>query len=53
MYDRGTSPELLERHPELHGIIGAKTALYPYENPEAPDPEKIAPFMGTGTDPYA
>ena len=43
-----TSPQLLEKYPELARIIGA--ALYPYDDTRNPTPERIAPFMQTGTD---
>ena len=33
MYDKVTSSDLLKKHPELEGILGAKTALYPYDDP--------------------
>ena len=51
MYDRDTSPQLLEKYPELERVIG--NALYPFEDPQGPDPARIAPFKLTGTDPYA
>ena len=44
-------PELLETYPELNAILG-RDHLYPYR--EHNDyPERIAPFMRTGTDPFA
>lgn len=44
-------PELLETYPELKAILG-RDHLYPYR--EHNDyPERIAPFMRTGTDPFA
>jgi hypothetical protein len=46
-----TSPQLLEKYPDLERIIGK--ALYPYDDPQNPEPSRIAPFMLTGTDPYA
>ena len=46
-----TSPQLLEKYPELARVIGK--ALYPYEDPQNPDPVRIAPMMRTGTDPFA
>ena len=46
-----TSPQLLEKYPELARVIGK--ALYPYEDARAPEPSRIAPFMRTGTDPFA
>ena len=46
-----TSPQLLEKYPELARIIGK--SLYPYENPQAPDYGRVAPFMRAGTDPFA
>jgi len=50
-YDRDTSPQLLEKHPELAKLIGHP--LYPYLDPQNPDPSRIAPFMLAGQDPYA
>ena len=46
-----TTPALLKKHPELARIVGK--ALYPYEDPQNPQPDRIAPFMRTGTDPFA
>ncbi len=46
-----TSPQLLAKYPELERIIGK--ALYPYEDSQNPAPERIAPFMKAGTDPFA
>jgi hypothetical protein len=51
MYDRSTSPQLRQKYPELERMIAP--ALYPYENPQGPDPMRIAPFIRTGTDPFA
>jgi ectoine hydroxylase-related dioxygenase (phytanoyl-CoA dioxygenase family) len=51
LYDADTSPQLREKYPELDRIIGKP--LYPYANPQAPDPKRIAPFMRAGTDPFA
>ena len=45
-----TSPQLLEKFPELQRVIGK--SLYPYEDPQNPDWERVAPFMQTGTDPF-
>lgn len=50
-YEIGTSPQLLEKYPELARIIGK--ALYPYEDSQNPEPSRIRPFMRTGTDPFA
>jgi len=50
-YEIGTSPQLLEKFPELERIIGK--ALYPYEDSRNPEPARIKPFMDTGTDPFA
>jgi len=50
-YETGTSPQLLEKYPELERIIGK--ALYPYEDSRNPEPARIKPFMDTGTDPFA
>ncbi len=46
-----TSPQLLQKYPELEKVIGK--SLYPYENPRNPDPSRIGPFLRTGTDPFA
>jgi len=51
MYDRDTSPQLLQKYPELERVIGKP--LYPYEDPQRPERSRIAPFKLTGTDPYA
>ncbi len=45
-----TSPQLLEKYPELEKVIGK--SLYPYEDPQNPDPTRIAPMMRSGTDPF-
>ena len=50
-YEVGTSPQLLQKYPELERIIGK--ALYPYEDSQNPARDRIAPFMRTGTDPFA
>jgi len=50
-YEQGTSPQLLEKYPELERLIGK--ALYPYDDSQNPDPNRIAPFMRAGTDPFA
>ena len=44
-------PKLLRKYPALSEIIGQ--ALYPYSDPKNPDQSRVAPFMHTGTDPYA
>ena len=46
-----TSPQLLEKYPELARVIGK--SLYPYDDAQNPSPERIMPFMKTGTDPFA
>ena len=46
-----TSPQLLDKYPELARVIGK--SLYPYDDPRNPDRERIAPFLRTGTDPFA
>ncbi|MEZ5560616.1 MAG: phytanoyl-CoA dioxygenase family protein [Pseudomonadales bacterium] len=51
LYETDVSPQLLQKHPELERIIGK--ALYPYADSQNPDRERIAPFMRTGTDPFA
>lgn len=49
---RGRLPQdLLDRHPELDRIIGRP--LYPYDDPQGPEPDRIAPLMRAGTDPFA
>jgi hypothetical protein len=45
------SPELLEKFPELARVIGK--SLYPYDDSRNPDPDRIAPMMRSGTDPFA
>ena len=50
-YEMDTSPQLLNKYPELKKIIGK--ALYPYEDSRNPEPARIKPFMDTGTDPFA
>jgi ectoine hydroxylase-related dioxygenase (phytanoyl-CoA dioxygenase family) len=50
-YEQGTSAELLEKYPELKRVIGK--SLYPYDDSRNPEPSRIAPFMRTGTDPFA
>ena len=44
-------PVLLEKYPELETILG-RNHLYPYKE-HNDHPERIAPFMRTGTDPFA
>ena len=44
-------PELLQKYPQLERIIGK--ALYPYDDSQNPERSRIAPFMRTGTDPFA
>ena len=46
-----TSPQLLQKYPELERVIGK--ALYPYENAQAPDYSRVGPLMRAGTDPFA
>ena len=43
-------PELMEKHPELKRVLGEH--LYPYKE-HNDKPERVAPFMLTGTDPFA
>ena len=50
LYDRTTSPQLLQKYPELDRIVGKP--LYPYENPQAPDRDRVAAFKETGTDQF-
>ena len=51
MYDRTVSPQLRQKFPELDRVIGKP--LYPFIDPQNPDAERVAPFMVTGTDPFA
>ena len=46
-----TSPQLLEKYPELARVIGK--SMYPYADSQNPDPSTIAPMIRTGTDPFA
>jgi hypothetical protein len=46
-----TSPQLLEKYPQLEKVIGK--ALYPYEDSQNPEPSRIGPAMRAGTDPFA
>lgn len=50
-YDRDTSPQLLEKYPELARLVGKP--LYPYLDSQNPDQNRVAPFMLAGRDPYA
>jgi hypothetical protein len=45
------SPQLLQKYPELERAIGKP--LYPYDDPQGPDPQRIAPTMRAGTNPFA
>ena len=49
--DASLDPTLVEQHPELATILGNEH-LYPYKE-HNDHPERIAPFMRTGTDPFA
>jgi Phytanoyl-CoA dioxygenase (PhyH) len=51
LYDRDTSPQLLQKYPELARLVGKP--LYPYENPMGPDYSRVGPFKLTGTDQFA
>lgn len=51
LYDRTVSPQLRQKHPELDRVVGRP--LYPYIDPQNVDGSRVAPFMATGTDPYA
>ena len=44
------SPQLMEKYPELQRVLGDHT--YPFRE-NIDKPETVAPFMMTGTDPYA
>ena len=46
-----TSPQLLDKYPELRRIVGK--SLYPYEDSRNPDYGRVGDFMRTGTDPFA
>ena len=46
-----TSPQLLEKYPELERVIGK--SLYPYENSQNPDYGRVGTMMQAGTDPFA
>ena len=46
-----TSPQLLEKYPDLAKIIGK--SMYPYENSQNPDNERVPGMMRAGTDPFA
>ncbi|MEM7080331.1 MAG: phytanoyl-CoA dioxygenase family protein [Pseudomonadota bacterium] len=50
-YDRDTSPQLLQKYPELERLVGKP--LYPYLDSQNPDRNRVAPFMLAGRDPYA
>lgn len=50
-YEVGTSPQLLQKYPELERVIGK--SLYPYADSRNPDWERVPTFMRTGTDPFA
>ena len=43
--------DLLERYPELERVLGLES-LYPYKE-HNDHPERVGPFMKTGTDPFA
>lgn len=51
MYDRTVSSELRMKFPELDQVLGQP--LYPYGDPQNPDRSRVAPFMISGTDPFA
>lgn len=46
-----TSPQLLEKYPALRRVIGK--SLYPHQDSRNSDWTRVAPFMKTGTDPFA
>ncbi|MGK0223238.1 MAG: ectoine hydroxylase-related dioxygenase (phytanoyl-CoA dioxygenase family) [Limisphaerales bacterium] len=50
-YEQSTSPQLLEKYPELAKLIGK--SLYPYDDSQNPDYTRVASFMQAGTDPFA
>ena len=43
-------PKLMKRFPELRRVLGEH--LYPYREQNL-HPERVGPFMQTGTDPFA
>ena len=45
------SSNLLAKYPELERVLGLES-LYPYKEHNA-HPERVGPFMNTGTDPFA
>lgn len=51
LYEKEASPEMIAKYPELERLIGEP--LYPYRDPMGPDRSRIAPFIRTGTDPFA
>jgi hypothetical protein len=51
LYDRATSPQLLQKFPELARLVGEP--LYPYINPQQPDRSRVPGFKKTGTDAFA
>ena len=50
LWEGEVDAKLVERFPELERILG--NHLYPYREHNA-HPERVAPFMATGTDPFA
>lgn len=50
MWEGEVSDDLIERFPELERVLGVH--LYPYGEHNA-HPERVGPFMHTGTDPFA
>lgn len=51
LWDGEISPQLLAKHPALQDVLGLGEHLYPYK--ESNDDTRVAPFMLTGTDPFA
>ncbi|TAJ72763.1 MAG: hypothetical protein EPO51_07490 [Phenylobacterium sp.] len=51
LYDRTVSPQLRQKFPELDRVVGRP--LYPYIDSQNVDGSRVAPFIATGTDPYA
>jgi hypothetical protein len=49
IWEDEVSPQLIQKYPTLERVLGK--SLYPYD--ETNDPTRIAPFMLTGTDPFA
>ena len=51
LWEGEISPQLLAKHPALQDVLGLGEHLYPFK--ESTDQTRVAPFMLTGTDPFA